>query len=247
MYEGLQWTRDWLEPLAGAASSGLAILLITALIRCLLIPAGVSALKAERARDRLAPRLAALRKRFASNPGRLHQETVRLYQDESVSPLAGMLPALLQAPILTVVYGVFIQQQIGGATNRLLAADFLGVQLGSSPAALVASGAIRVESTLAILAMLILLAIAGAVTRGRIRRRAGMPDGGPAGATVPTGSTGGYGSTAGITGVMQWIPFVIVPVAVVVPFTAGLYLLVSQLWAAAERPALARLVRARGG
>ena len=60
---------------------------------------------------RIAPELAALRKRYKSDPQKQQEEMMKLYKEHGVnplSPLMGCLPALLQFPILTALYYVFL-------------------------------------------------------------------------------------------------------------------------------------------
>ena len=115
-----------LSALLSAASDGFAalgavvtpvgaIVLVTLVVRALLIPVGVSVARADVARRRLAPRLAELQKRWKRNPERLQRETLALYAAEKVSPFAGVLPVLLQAPVLTLVYATFTVHEVPGA------------------------------------------------------------------------------------------------------------------------------------
>lgn len=106
-----------------------AIVLVTIAVRALLIPVGISLARADVARRRLAPRLAELQKRWKKNPERLQRETLALYASEKVSPFAGILPVLLQAPVLTLVYATFTVHEVPGA---LLGAP-LAAHLVASP------------------------------------------------------------------------------------------------------------------
>ncbi|HEX7835461.1 MAG TPA: membrane protein insertase YidC, partial [Pseudolysinimonas sp.] len=109
-----------LAALGTVVTPGGAIVLVTIAVRAALIPVGVSMARAERARRRLAPRLAELQKRWRRDPERLRRETLALYAAEKVSPFAGCLPALAQAPVLTLVYAVFASPEVAGAPNALL-------------------------------------------------------------------------------------------------------------------------------
>ena len=91
-----------------------AIVLVTVVVRALLIPVGVSLARADRARRRLAPRLAELQKRWKKNPERLQRETMALYAAEKISPFAGIVPVLAQAPVLTLVYATFTTHDVAG-------------------------------------------------------------------------------------------------------------------------------------
>src|SRR5262245_35732733 len=72
-----------LHPVGGPVA---AIVLLTVVVRVALHPLTRAAVRGERARARLAPRLAELRKRHGSNLGRLVEETQLLYRSERVSP-----------------------------------------------------------------------------------------------------------------------------------------------------------------
>jgi YidC/Oxa1 family membrane protein insertase len=110
-----------LSPVGGAAA---AIVLCTVALRALLLPLTIAAVRGERSRAALAPRVAELRRRYAKDQARLATELTGLYRAERVSPLAGCLPALLQAPFFMVSYRLF-------TTPGLLSAHLLGVPLGA--------------------------------------------------------------------------------------------------------------------
>ena len=61
-------------------------------VRALLIPVGVSQVRAEFTRRRLAPQLAELQRRHGKDRETLARKTMELYQAEKTSPFAGMLP-----------------------------------------------------------------------------------------------------------------------------------------------------------
>ena len=115
---------SWIDPVA-------AIVVLTVIVRVLLIPVGISQTKAEWNRRRLAPALAQLRERHKKNPQKLQEKTLELYKKEGVSLFAGIGPALAQAPVLAIVYGLFVRASIDGHANALLAATLLNVPLGA--------------------------------------------------------------------------------------------------------------------
>lgn len=227
----MEWLTNTLLVFAGSASAGLAIIVLTIAVRLLLVPTSIGQLRAEQTRAKLAPRLADLRRRHRDNPGKLQSETIRLYRDEGSSPFAGMSSALVQAPVVTVLYGAFIQQRIQGSPNTLLSLEFLDIQLGASPVALLVSGVPGLLSAAALASMAALLLAVAWINRRRLQRTAAAPG-------ISAGGTLGRA--------LQWMPFALIPVSAVVPFAAGLYVLISQLWAVAERPVLRRVLERRG-
>ena len=136
-----------LQPIAGVSSAALAILVITALVRTLLIPVGVSQVQAEGTRRRLYPQILALQRRLRKDPVALQQKMAELYRAENTSQFAGVLPALAQAPVLSVVYTLFVRNTIDGHANALLSQQlFTARSAGHSftflPAAVWASSSI---------------------------------------------------------------------------------------------------------
>jgi len=125
VYLLVSWFSTFLTPV-------LAIVVLTVIVRALLIPVGISQAKAEWTRRRIAPALKKLQERHKKNPAKLQEETLALYKRENASPFAGIGPAIAQAPVLAVVYGLFVRASIDGHANALLAATLLNVPLGST-------------------------------------------------------------------------------------------------------------------
>ncbi len=220
-----------LEPLIGVSSAAAAIVLVTLLVRAVLIPVGVSQAKADRTRARLAPRLAELRRRHGKDPERLQHETMALYAAEGASPFAGCLPMLAQAPVLGVIYALFILPTIAGHPNVLLEQQLGGVPLGSSLAGSIAAGTLDPASLAVFLVVIASIALVGEVTR----RVFGMAQEEPVDAASPSPLR--TPAARRLVGVMQ---FITAAIAVFVPLAAALYLLVTVVWTLGQRVLLRR-------
>ncbi|WP_168915351.1 YidC/Oxa1 family membrane protein insertase [Microcella flavibacter] len=217
-----------LDPLLGSAAAAGGVVLLTLIVRTLLLPVAVAQVRAEGARRRLAPALAEIRRRWKGDPQRLQAKTMELYREAGVSPIAGIGSALLQAPIVSLVYALFIAQRIGGEPNALLAEALLGVPLGRplGAAALAGDGG----GLLLAGAVVVLLVIAGLATRAMMLRM-----------QLPT-SADQPGMPPGLLRALGWLPLITAPVALIVPLAAALYLVTTTLWTLAERPLLRRLL-----
>jgi YidC/Oxa1 family membrane protein insertase len=213
-----------LEPFAGATAAALSIVLVTLAVRALLLPLGVLQVRAEFARRRLAPQLAALQKRYRKNPELLQRKTLELYREAGVSPFAGLWPALAQAPIVSLLYGVAVSPTLNGQPNELLRETLIGAPLGLSLPAMAASPAWHV---LVPLALLLAMAVVAWFTRRQTLRMA---------AAMPTPE----GPLAGMTASLSWLSFLTVGIAAFVPLAAALYLAVSTTWTFVERTVLRR-------
>ena len=219
-----------LAALGTVVTPGGAIVLVTIAVRAALIPVGISLARAERARRRLAPRLAELQKRWSRNPERLRRETMALYAAEKVSPFAGCLPALAQAPVLTLVYAAFASPSVAGAPNALLETTFFGAPLGRHIADLAAG---ITPSDLVFVVLIVALGVVAYFARRAALRAAAL-------SPAPTRPAAGQAALlARIAGVA---PFITVVAALFVPLAATLYLAVSSAWSLGERAILRRLV-----
>jgi YidC/Oxa1 family membrane protein insertase len=219
-YSALMALATMLEPLTAGAAAAVAIVLVTLAVRAALIPAGVAQARAEQTRARLAPKLRELQKRYGKDPERLQRETMQLYRDEGASPFAGCVPILFQAPIVGVLYAIFLHTTIAGHPNVLLGETLLGVPLGTSLFGAVTSGAADAATLVVIGTLVLLIAVVAEVTR-RVFRVTSAPPGVPA-------------------GLLSLLQFATAVVAVFVPLAAGLYLMVTVSWTLIQRVILRR-------
>ncbi|HLD27649.1 MAG TPA: YidC/Oxa1 family membrane protein insertase [Patescibacteria group bacterium] len=86
---------------------GLAIILLTILIKVVLSPFFVQSIKAQRAMQRLQPKLDELKEKYKDNKEKLGPAIMQLYQKEKVSPFSSCIPLLIQLPFLIAVFQVF--------------------------------------------------------------------------------------------------------------------------------------------
>jgi len=85
-------------------SGGVAIIAFTVIVKTMLLPLTVQATRSSKAMQELQPKIKELQKRHGKDRQRLTQETMALYQQYHVNPMAGCLPMILQIPIFLGVY-----------------------------------------------------------------------------------------------------------------------------------------------
>lgn len=88
---------------------GLAIIVLTAIIRALIIPLMNPQLKSAKKMQELAPEIAKLKIKFKDDKQKFMQAQMDLYKRSGVNPTAGCLPQILQLVILISLYNVFNQ------------------------------------------------------------------------------------------------------------------------------------------
>ncbi len=83
---------------------GVAIVIMTILIRLLFWPLTAKAAESSRRMAKLQEPLKALREKYKDNPRKMNEETLALWKKHKVNPLAGCLPLLIQMPIFIAFY-----------------------------------------------------------------------------------------------------------------------------------------------
>lgn len=91
------------------SNMGLAIIVLTALIRFVTLPLTLKQLKQMRAMSSLQPKLKEIQDRYARDRSRISTETMRLYKEAGVSPFGCLGPMVVQMPILIGLFRVLIQ------------------------------------------------------------------------------------------------------------------------------------------
>jgi YidC/Oxa1 family membrane protein insertase len=116
----LEWLHDllWNE-------YGLAILCLTIIVRLIVLPLSIKQVKSSKEMQKLQPIMQKLREEHKDDPQRLQQETMKLFQERGVNPLAGCLPLLIQMPILFALFYAI-------NTEGVVSETFLWLQLGKA-------------------------------------------------------------------------------------------------------------------
>lgn len=87
---------------------GVAIICLTLIVRLLLFPIAQRQFASMAAMRAVQPKMKALQERYADDRMKLQEETMKLYREEKINPVAGCLPILLQIPIFYALYKVLM-------------------------------------------------------------------------------------------------------------------------------------------
>ena len=71
---------------------GLAVIVLTIIIRLILHPTSVKAIKSQKALSLLQPKLKEIQRKYKNDRAKLARATMELYQKEKISPFSGCLP-----------------------------------------------------------------------------------------------------------------------------------------------------------
>jgi len=85
---------------------GVAIIILTILIRFLLYPLSKKSIQSQQAINKLQPKIKEIQKKYKKKEEQA-RETMLLYQKYKINPVAGCLPILIQLPVLIALFRVF--------------------------------------------------------------------------------------------------------------------------------------------
>jgi len=89
-----------------AQNYGIAIILVTVLIKLLFVPLTHKSYTSMKAMQALQPKMAELQKKYKDDKERFNKELFQLYKTHKVNPLGGCLPMLLQIPVFVAFYNI---------------------------------------------------------------------------------------------------------------------------------------------
>lgn len=85
---------------------GLAVILLTIIIKLLLFIPTQAGMKAQRKMQTLQPELEKIKSRYAGNQQQIAMKTMELWKKHNVNPIASILPMLMQFPFLIALFYV---------------------------------------------------------------------------------------------------------------------------------------------
>ena len=86
---------------------GLAILILTLIVKLLLYPLSYKMLHSQAKMAALKPHLATLKEKFKDDQSQIQMESMKMYREFGVNPLGGCLPVAIQMPVWLALYRFF--------------------------------------------------------------------------------------------------------------------------------------------
>jgi len=86
---------------------GIAIIILTILIKILLHPLSVKAIKSQKILSDIQPKIKEIQEKYKDNKEEQTKAIIEFYQKEKINPFSGCLSILVQVPILIALYRVF--------------------------------------------------------------------------------------------------------------------------------------------
>jgi YidC/Oxa1 family membrane protein insertase len=99
---------------------GVAIIIVTILVRLLVWPLASKQLHSQRAMQKLAPEIAKLRKKAGGDKTKESQMLMELYKEKGISPFASLTPVLIQMPLLIAFYFALRHAVVAGDLAKVI-------------------------------------------------------------------------------------------------------------------------------
>jgi len=107
---------------------GLAIILLTIIIRLLLYPLMQKQMTSMRETQKVQPLMQEIQRKYKNDKEKMNQELMRLYKEHNVNPMGGCLPLLIQMPILILFFQVLREFKYFIPNTEQVAGGFLWIQ-----------------------------------------------------------------------------------------------------------------------
>ncbi|HEV2701029.1 MAG TPA: membrane protein insertase YidC, partial [Steroidobacteraceae bacterium] len=98
---------NWVHSVTG--NWGVAILIVTCLLRLLFYPLAEASGKSMAKMRALQPRIKNIQEQYKDDKEKLGRATMELYQREKVNPVSGCLPMVIQIPVFFAFYYVLVE------------------------------------------------------------------------------------------------------------------------------------------
>src|SRR5690606_20493108 len=101
-----------------------SILIVTIIIRFLILPLTIKQYRSSKRMQEIQPDIKKLQEKYKDDPRKQQEETMKLFQQHGVNPLAGCMPLFVQMPILIALYHAIMRN------GEISSHSFLWLQLG---------------------------------------------------------------------------------------------------------------------
>jgi YidC/Oxa1 family membrane protein insertase len=95
---------------------GIAIIVITVLIKVVLMPFSFQQFKSMKKMQELSPMQKKLQDKYKNNKEKLNEEIMKLYKEHNVNPMGGCLPLIIQFPFIIALFRLLQGYNFGQAS-----------------------------------------------------------------------------------------------------------------------------------
>lgn len=109
----------WLYNVVPGSDIGVAIILLTIIVRLIFYPLSKKSIESQKALQDLQPKIEEIKSKYKDEREIMAQKMMALYKEEKINPASSCLPLLIQLPFLIAVYQVFSSGLTNGSFDLL--------------------------------------------------------------------------------------------------------------------------------
>lgn len=102
------------------ADVGLAVIIVTLIVKAITLPLSFSALKTQAAMRRIDPKLKEIRELYKDDKQKQAEAMFALYKEHNVKPFSSLFAMLIQIPVLITLFLVFQRESMGVVNAEIL-------------------------------------------------------------------------------------------------------------------------------
>jgi len=107
------------------ADVGIAIIVLTLLIKLILFPLSLVAVRTQMVMREIDPQLKQLKKDLKDKPEELAKKTLAIFKENKINPFASIFLVLVQLPVIIGLYFVFLSEAHGGSFDPSILYSFI--------------------------------------------------------------------------------------------------------------------------
>lgn len=111
---------------------GVAVILVTIVVKLILAPFSISAMKTQRRMKFIEPQMKEMREKYKGDREKLALETMSLYKNNGIKPFSSIFATFLQLPVIIALYLVFRHEHLL-SPNTSLIYHFVSLPIHISP------------------------------------------------------------------------------------------------------------------
>lgn len=92
---------------------GLAVIIVTIIVKLIIMPLTVSSLRTSRVMQALQPKMKEIQETYKDDKELQAKETFALYKKYKLNPFAGIIGLIIQLPVVIALYWVFRHEAVG--------------------------------------------------------------------------------------------------------------------------------------
>jgi len=103
-----------------SADLGIAVIILTIIVKLVIFPLNLKSVKTQVKMKEFEPELNEIKEKYKDNKEEQAKHTMLFYQQNKINPFGGIIPALIQIPILISLYSIFLRSGLPKIDQTIL-------------------------------------------------------------------------------------------------------------------------------